>query len=334
VILAGDIGGTKTVLALFEGEGTGLRRRSDATFPSGEHGSLEEILTRFLEDQGRAPIEAACCGVAGAVIGGRVKTTNLPWQLDEATLARCTGARRASLLNDLEATAYGMLVLDPEDRALLNRAAEPGRMGNAAVLAAGTGLGEAILFWDGERHRAIASEGGHTGFAPRNDREIALLRFLRAELGGRVSIERVLSGPGLHGIYRFMRQSGPPEPSWLGEQMTHGDPSAVVAEAALADRDPVCADALGMFVSIYGAEAGDLALKCLAVGGVFVGGGIAPKILPALRSGAFLRSFTDKGRFSELLSGFEVSVSLNPHTALLGAAQHAARLAGRAPMRP
>jgi glucokinase len=327
MLLVGDIGGTKTVLALFEGGEQGSRLVGDATFPSAEHGSLEEILERFLEQRSDVRIETACFGVAGPVIDGRVTTTNLPWQLDEAELARAVGARRAKILNDLEAAAYGMLQLGAEERAVLGPGAGVRRKGNAAVIAAGTGLGQAMLVWDGRRHLACASEGGHGGFAPRSEQQIELLRFLQAEFGSHVSYERVLSGPGLHNIYRFLRASGgEAEPSWLAERMGEEDPSAVIGEVGLERRDGVCADSLELFASVYGAEAGDLALRTLAAGGVFVGGGIAPKILPVLRGGGFMHAFTDKGRFSGMLEQIEVSVALNPRTPLIGAAHYAAQL--------
>ncbi len=324
MILAGDIGATKTVVALYDRSGEGLAQRDEATFASAEHGSLEEILREFLRDRDVSGIEAACFGVAGPVIDGKAKTTNLPWTLDERLLAEASGSPRVRLLNDLEAAAYGMLRLRPDEQAVLNRGVARSGPGNVAVIAAGTGLGEAMLIWDGERHRAVASEGGHVSFAPRTEREIELLRFLRAELDGRVSIERVLSGPGLRNVYRFVRASGgDPEPEWLSERLRDEDPSAVIAETALSGRDSACAEALEIFCSIYGAVAGDLALSCLALGGVFVGGGIAPQILPALEAGAFLRAFADKGRFAQLLRGLPVRVALNPRAPLIGAAHHA-----------
>jgi glucokinase len=327
MLLVGDIGGTKTVLALFEDGEQGPRLVSEAIFPSAEHGSLEEILARFLEERSDARIETACVGVAGPVIDGKVATTNLPWQLDEGELARAVGARRAKILNDLEAAAYGMLHLGAEERAVLSPGAGAAGRGNAAVIAAGTGLGQAMLLWDGRRHLASASEGGHGSFAPRSEQQIELLRFLQAEFGSHVSYERVVSGPGLHNIYRFLRASGGgPEPSWLAERMRDEDPSAVIGEVGLERRDGVCADSLELFASVYGAEAGNLALRTLAVGGVFVGGGIAPKILPVLRGGGFMRAFTDKGRFSGMVEQIEVSVALNPRTPLIGAAHYAAQL--------
>jgi glucokinase len=325
-ILAGDIGGTKTVLALFEPRGARLESLAEATFQSRAHASLEEILDHFLEAHRDVKLRAACFGVAGVVIDGKSNITNLPWVLDQQRLAQVSGAPHAALLNDLEAAAYGMLALGDHERRNLNTG-NPSIGGNIAVIAAGTGLGEALIGWDGDEHRVYASEGGHASFAPRSDEQIELLRFLHAELGGRVSTERVLSGPGLHNIYRFVRQcSQDDEPSWLSKRMAEQDPSAVISELALASQDACCARSLELFISIYGAEAGDIALRYLATGGVLIGGGIAPKILPALETGSFMQAFTDKGRYSEMLAAIPVSVVLEPRAPLLGAAHYALSL--------
>jgi glucokinase len=324
MILGGDIGGTKTVLALYEAVGGDLRPVRDATYRSAEHPSLADILGRFLPEP-RPALRAACFGVPGAVIEGKVRTTNLPWELDEGALAAALGTR-VKLLNDLQAMAYGMLFLRPDELAGLNPGVRPRRRGNVAVIAAGTGLGESMLHWDSQRYHPLASEGGHSDFAPRTDQEIELLRYLRAR-HGHVSWERVLSGPGQHNIYTFLRDSGfAPEPPWLTEKLKAGDPNAVITETALAGGDPLCVAAVTLFATLYGAEAGNLALKCMAIGGVFVGGGIAPKMLPVLQQGSFLRGFLDKGRFAELLKGIEVQVALNPRAPLLGAAHFASHL--------
>ena len=326
MILAGDIGGTKTMLALFEEKGTSLNRVRGTTYANREHGTFEEILTLFLKGAPSSSVHSGCFGVAGAVIDGRSRMTNLKWELDEKALAKATGAKQVKLLNDLEATAYGMLHLSPDELKPLNPAGQK-QTGNVAVIAAGTGLGEAMLFWDGSEYLPSASEGGHSGFAPRTDLEIELLRYLRTKLKGRVSYERVLSGPGLLNIYHFLRDTGHgTEPDWLAEKLKRGDPSATISQLGITGEEPLCTDALDLFSSIYGAEAGNLALKCLSVGGVFVGGGIAPKILPALERGSFLQSFSDKGRFSPLLKVMELKVSLNPRAALLGAAYYGLRL--------
>jgi glucokinase len=220
-----------------------------------------------------------------------------------------------------------MLHLRPDELSLLSAGAKPKRKGNVAVIAAGTGLGEAMLFWDGSQYCPVASEGGHADFAPRTDQEIELLRYLRTQYGGHVSYERVLSGPGFFNLYAFLRDSGyAPEPDWLKERLRSGDPSATITQVGLAGDDPLCSATLDLFAAIYGAEAGNLALKCLAVGGVYVGGGIAPKILDKLKDGAFFRAFTDKGRFSSLMKSIEVSVALNPRAPLIGAAHFARRV--------
>jgi glucokinase len=321
MILAGDIGGTKTVIGLFEEADHRLQHVREETFPSQSHGTLEEILERFLSSRPRPSLQAACFGVAGPVVEGKSKATNLPWELDEHRLAEALGVPWTKLLNDLEAAAYGMLHLDPSDLSELQPGLE--RKGNIAVIAAGTGLGEAILFWDGGRHHPIASEGGHADFAPQTDLEAKLLAYLQKEFG-HVSYERLLSGPGLFNIYRFLRDSGfAVEPEWLRSRIAQGDPGAMISQIGLAGEHPLCTRALDLFTSVYGAEAGNLALKALAVGGVYVGGGIAPRILRKLQDGTFIHAFTDKGRFAELLRTIDVKVALNPRAPLIGAAHYA-----------
>ena len=326
MILAGDVGGTKTVLALFTERGGRLALLREDVLASHEFPTLESAIERFLAGGPSETIAAACLGVAGPVVEGLWEAVNLPWKLDEATLAKTVSTKRAKLLNDLEATGHGMLRLPPSSLVALQ--AGVARRGNMALIAAGTGLGEALIVWDGARHRAVGSEGGHVDFAPRTDLEVELLQFLRRELG-RVSYERVLSGPGLHNIYRFLRaRSGEAEPDWLRARMADGDPSAVISETALARRDPRCVEALDLFVSIYGAEAGNLALKAFAVGGVFIGGGIGPKIHAKLLDGTFMTAFRDKGRLSPLLATVPVNLALEPRAALLGAAAVAAEMMG------
>lgn len=320
MILAGDVGGTKTTLALFD-DGRLVR---EATVASRDFGSLEAAIARFLEAGPRVAIAALAIGIAGPVVDGRCTTTNLPWQVDERALAAAASAARARLINDLEATAHGIFALAEDELVTL----QPGtpRGGNMAVIAAGTGLGEALVIGDGERRTVIASEGGHTDFGPRGELEEDLLRVLRKELG-RVSYERVLSGPGLHNLYRFLRDTGfAPESSAVAAALRRDDPGAVITQHALAGTDVLCAKAVAMFVSIYGAEAGNLALKGLALGGVIVAGGIAPRILPMLRTGAFIAAFRDKGRLTPLMDTIPVRVSLNPRAPLLGAARIAAAL--------
>jgi glucokinase len=326
MIVAGDIGGTKTVVALFEEEGNSLRLVRDETFKSKEHTSLEQILGKFLRGE---KLTGGCFGVAGAVIEGRAQTTNLPWSLDEKALAKAAGAPRVKLLNDLEAAAYGMLHLRPDELVALNPDAPPPRKGNVAVIAAGTGLGEGMLYWDGQRHHPLASEGGHCDFAPRTDVEIELLKYLRVkpEFKGHVSYERILSGPGYMNVYEFLRDRGyHPETPELKAKLTSSElpAAAVITQFGQAGSDALCRATNDLFSEIYGAEAGNLALKCVAVGGVFVGGGIAPKMLVDLqRNGNFMRAFTDKGRFGNLMKSLPVFVALNPRAPLIGAAHYA-----------
>jgi len=320
-ILAGDVGGTKTVIALVRAVGGRLEVICEEVFESLAHRSLEAVLEAFFTRRPRKRVDAACFGVAGAVLEGVADLTNLSWRVDAAQLARSFDLPSVFLLNDLEAMAYGMLGLGEEELAVLNPGARTRRQGNIAVIAAGTGLGEAMLIWDGERHLAVATEGGHAGFAPCSEEEIGLLRFLRERYGDHVSYERVLSGPGLFDIYRFLRlESREPEPAWLAEHLQIEDPSAVIGSAGVEARDPICARAVEIFASVYGGEAGNMVLRCLASGGVMLGGGIAPKLLPALRRDGFLAAFTDKGKFSKMLRDTRVVVALNSRTPLLGAA--------------
>jgi glucokinase len=319
MILAGDIGGTHTRLALFDAD-PHVPVASE-TYASGEHAGLVEVLQAFLADRA-ASIDGAGFAVAGPVSGGRAKTTNLAWPVDAAQLADVLGLASVDLVNDLYANAYGIAELAPEDLVTLNPG-DPSVGGNAAVISAGTGLGEAGLYWDGERYDAFASEGGHCDFAPRTELEIELLRFLARD-GAHVSYEHVCSGIGLVNVYRFLRaRSATGEPTWLTEALARGEGAAAIGEAAVACRDEVCQQALALMVSIYGAEAGNLALKLLATGGVYLGGGIAPRILPQLREGGFLAAFTDKGRFAPLLERIPIHVIVNDRTALLGAARYA-----------
>ena len=283
MILAGDIGGTKTVIACYEESGSSLRQLHSATYHSKDFRSLETILTAYLKDSPGVAPRAACFDVAGPVFDGKCQTTNLPWSLDERALARAIGAPRAKLLNDLEATGYGILQLPANELCVLNPGSRQGRRGNAAVVAAGTGLGEAILYWDGRGYHPISTEGGHVDFAPRTDQEIDLLRYLRTKIGGRVSVERVLSGPGFHEIYCFLRDTGhAAESPQLATLFRTEDPNPTITRLGLSGEDALCVATLELFCTLYGSEAGNLALKCLAVGGVFLGGGIATKILPVL----------------------------------------------------
>ena len=299
----------------------------EQTFHSREFAGLGQIATAFLA-QHCVKIDRACFGIAGPVQHGRVVTPNLPWVVDAQPLARELGVRALKLINDLEANAYGIATLEPNDFVTLNPGA-PDATGNAAVISVGTGLGEAGLYWDGQDHRPFACEGGHADFAPRNQVEAELLQFLLARFQSEqhVSYERVLSGPGLRLIYEFLRDTGRgEEPAWLSEAMREGDPSAVISNAALEGRSELCLEALDLFISFYGAEAGNLALKLMATGGVFLGGGIAPRIIKRLNGPQFLAAFTSKGRMQPLLEAMPVRVIMRDTTALLGAARCAAQM--------
>ena len=323
MFLAGDIGGTKTNLAIYAYDGDQLVDQKSASYISKDHASLEEIVRDFLAD-GPKGVNRACFGVAGPVKDGIVQVTNLPWTVDDADLQAKLQFRHVSLLNDLDANAYGIQTLHPDGLLPLNPQGNPRLIGNRALISAGTGLGEAGLLWDGLTHRPFATEGGHSSFAPNDAIGDELLRFLRRE-HGHVSWERVLSGMGMKNLYRFFRyRSGHAEPAWLTEEINAGDLAAVVTQAGLADKDPVCVESLDYFTRNYGAEAGNLALKMLAVGGVYLGGGIAPKMLPKLKSDIFLDAFLHKGRMSPLLRSMPVYVILDEKTALRGAAWFAA----------
>ena len=326
MILAGDIGGTSTRLGLFDLKGKRPNLLAQETYSSRETQGIEEIVAHF-KAKHQITVEFACFGIAGPVKNDRVETPNLPWIVDGPQLSLSLHLPVVWLINDLEANAYGAAALKKKDFEVLN-AGQADLTGNAAVISAGTGLGEAGFYFDGKRYRPFASEGGHVDFAPRNELEIEMLRYLIGRFG-RVSYERVLSGPGLRNIYEFLRDTGRgEETAEVAEEMKQRDPSAVIASAALAERSELCGRALDLFVQIYGAEAGNLALKLKATRGILIGGGIAPKILPRLRSPAFLQAFMDKGRMKSLLEPIPVRVILNDKTALLGAALYAALEAG------
>jgi glucokinase len=328
MILAGDIGGTNTRLAFFEGTPDHLKPVAIEVFPSREHGGLAEIARKFLAEHNQTA-RAAVFGIAGAVVDGRVEATNLPWVVDTKELASELDINPVILINDLLANAHGITLLDESDFVVAN-SGSPSPTGNRALISAGTGLGEAGLLAGPQGYEPFPSEGGHADFGPRNEQEIELLRYLMDRFE-HVSYERVLSGPGLHNIYQFLRDTGRgEEPSWLAEQIAHGDPSAAIATSALEGTSDICVQALDIFVSVYGAEAGNLALKVVATGGVFVGGGIAPKIIRKLSSSTFLKAFTAKGRMGHLLQDIPVRVITNDKTALLGAGRVAAlALAGK-----
>jgi glucokinase len=321
MILAGDIGGTHARLALFAPEAGQLRCVAEETHASRQYADLESLVRQFVAAH-PLPIERACFGVAGPVRRGRCEATNLAWVVDAGQLARELRLASVGLINDLEATAYGVAALTPEDLITLNPGAADAA-GNAAIIAAGTGLGEAGLYWDGAGHHPFATEGGHASFAPSDELQAELWRYLRREYE-HVSWERVVSGPGIYHIYRFLRDTGRgDEPPWLRQQLQHGDPAAAISQAALAGTSALCEQTLDLFAALYGAEAGNLALKLMATGGMYVGGGIAPKIVKKLTDTTFMAAFVAKGRLQSLLQEIPVRVILNDRTALLGAARYA-----------
>ncbi|MBC8506297.1 MAG: glucokinase [Chloroflexi bacterium] len=323
MLLAGDIGGTKTNLAIFTSN-DGLRGPLvEATFASGDYPSLEALVGEFLE-KNNFPIDHASIGVAGPVIGTRATVTNLSWVMEERQLEKKLKIPSIRLLNDLDAIAHSIPFLDSDDLNTLN-AGQPEVEGNLAVVAPGTGLGEAFLTWAGVRYQTYASEGGHADFASTTPLQLDLLRYLQDRYG-HVSYERVCSGKGIPNIYNFLKDSGyADEPVWLARELADADdPTPIIVNTALDEEKNciLCSKTLDIFVSILGAEAGNMALKVMATGGIFLGGGIPPRILTALKEPRFIRAFTNKGRFSDLLTNIPVYVICNPKVALLGAACH------------
>ncbi|HEX4756575.1 MAG TPA: glucokinase [Terracidiphilus sp.] len=320
MILAGDVGGTKVNLALYDFIDGNLKHSRDKQYPAREYSGLEEIVKEFVVSE---KVTAACFGVPGPVRDGRLRLTNLPWTLDSRELATNLKIDFVFLINDLQANGYGIAELTADQIHTLSEG-DSRQIGNRALISAGTGLGEAFMIWDGRDYVPYPSEGGHSDFAPRNEDEIDLLRFLKQKYNGRISFERLVSGQGLTNVYEFLREvRGLEEPAWLAERLTHEDPNAVITELGLKAKSEICEKTLDMFVSAYGAEAGNLALKVLSVGGLYVGGGIAPRILEKLKDGTFMKAFVDKGRISQLLVNMPVRVILESRTALIGAAAYA-----------
>jgi glucokinase len=319
MILAGDIGGTNTRLAFFDVSNGDSRLVSASVFPSREYSGLDEIVAKFVATSALHPA-AACFGIAGPVRNGRVVTSNLPWTIEAKRLADELKLNHVVLINDLEANAWGISALDAKDVLCLNQV--KGRpVGNQAVIAAGTGLGEAGMYWDGTKYHIFACEGGHSDFAPRNDLEIELLQYL-CKRYGHVSYERIVSGPGLVNVFQFLRDTGRgKEPAWLADQMQKTAPAAAISRAAMDSKCPLCEQALDIFISIYAAEAGNLALKLFSTGGVYLGGGIAPKLVSKLAGPLFMEAFVGKGRMQPLLEAMPVKVITNDQTALMGAAR-------------
>lgn len=326
MILAGDVGGTKVHLALFDFTSGRLHMLREHKFASRDFTSVEGVVKAFIAQDSKGDthgITAACFGAPGPVIDQRMEPTNLPWKLDARVISRTSDIPHVLLLNDLEANGYGIPELEPKDLVTLYQG-DPSAVGNAGLISAGTGLGEALLVWNGKRHIPVASEGGHTDFAARTPDEIALLQHLTKKLNGRVSYERVISGLGLINIYEFFRDvKKMDEPQWLKDRMAKEDPNFVIATCGEDGSSELCAETLNLFAGVYGAEAGNIALKVLARGGVYLGGGMSPKLLKTLQNGTFRKAFLDKGRLSPLLETITVRVILDQSCALLGAAAYA-----------
>jgi glucokinase len=329
MILAGDIGGTKVNLAIYTIDDGRLTPGVMNTYRSRDHSSLHEIIQAFVTEHRIKP-EVACLGVAGPVRNQRAQPTNLPWIVDAAELQQAFGFKDIFLLNDLETNAYGIAAVPPGDLVELNRGSDVDH-GNIAIISAGTGLGQAGLFWDGKHYVAMPSEGGHSDFSPRTDLDIALLQYLRNRLG-QVSWEHILSGRGFFHLYQFLRDTGRgKEQSWVEKEFQATDPAVVITRAGLEGKCELCRQTLDLFVGYYGAATSNLALTLLATGGVYLGGGIAPKIISHLTNGQFLKAFIGQGRMKDLLASMRVRVILNDKTALMGAARYAAGRTGKLP---
>jgi len=321
MILAGEIGATRTRLAAFETQGNKLQQVVEKIYMSQEHSGLPEIISDFIRTEG-IPVQSACFGVAGPVRAGRSKISNLPWIIDSRELTRQLKLNSVGLINDLEAYAYGIDALESKDFIALSEGSEDAE-GNRAVISARTGLGVAGLYWDGFRHHPFACEGGHADFAPRNELEMELLGYLQKKYG-RISCERILSGPGIKNIYDFLRDTKKEdEPQWLREQISGApDPPALISQIALENKSSICDRTLSIFVSIYGAETGNCALHFMATGGIFIGGSIAAKIVPKMKDPIFMQSFLNKGRMELLLKEMPVKIVLNDDSGIIGAARY------------
>lgn len=326
MILAGDIGGTKTILALYQQNGSEWECYKKEIFSSSGFDSFTELLGCFLASEVTIDVQKVCLGIAGPIVNGDCVATNLPWNITKNAILSKTGARHVVLLNDLEATAWGVLGLPESDFVELNSNAKQSR-GNLAVLAAGTGLGEAIVVWDEGRYHVVATEGGHTDFAPRNKLEIGLLQYLMELHPEHVSYERVVCGQGLVDIYQYLKTVRYAMVDQnIESKIKAGDAAAVISSMGERDKDELCAKALAMFCEIYGAEAGNLALKCLPKGGVVLAGGIAAKIIESMRKGCFMQGYLSKGRYKEVLQTISVKVCMNSEAALLGAVNYSKKM--------
>jgi glucokinase len=321
MILVGDIGGTRTRLAAYQTEGNRLELAVEKTYPSQEHGGLQEVLVQFIRTE-QIPVHSACFGVAGPVRDGRSKISNLPWTIDSRELASQLKLPSVGLLNDMEAYAYGIDALESKDLVTLSEGSEDAE-GNRAVISARTGLGMAGLYWDGFRHHPFAGEGGHADFAPKDSLQVELLSYLQKKYG-RISCERVLSGPGIKNIYDFLRDTDKAEePAWLKDEMhsTHDAP-ALISKHAQAGKSVLCQKTMALFVAIFGAETGNCALRYMTTGGIFIAGIIAARNIEKMKDPAFLHAFLDKGRMESLLKDMPVKIIVNDDCGLIGAARY------------
>jgi glucokinase len=322
MILAGDIGATRTRMAAFQADGNKLEMVVEKTYKSQDHGGLQEIIAAFVKTEG-IPVHSACLGVAGPVRAGRSKISHLPWTIDSRDLAAQLKLPSVGLINDLEAYAYGVDALESKDFVTLSQGLGEDAEGNRVVIAARTGLGVAGLYWDGFRHHPFPCEGGHADFAPKNELEAELAQYLRKKYD-HVSCERILSGPGVKNIYDFLRDSGKAdEPEWLQKQMSEApDQPALISQLALEKKAAICDQALNIFVGVYGSETGNCALRFMATGGVFIGGIIAAKIVPRMQDPVFMSSFLNKGRMRSLLADMPVKIVMNDDSGIIGAARY------------
>ena len=322
MILAGEIGATHARLAAFETEGNKLQSVAEIVYESQQHSGLADIITEFVRTGG-IPVDSACFGVAGPVRSGRSKISNLAWTIDSREVAKQLRLPSVGLLNDLEAYAYGIDALDDKDFITLNEGSADAE-GNRVVVSARTGLGVAGLYWDGKRHHPFGTEGGHAGFAPRTELEGQLLEFLRKKYGGRVSYERIASGPGIKNIYDFLSAMGKAEePDWVRKEIAEAaDAPATISKLAQEGKAAICEQTMSIFVSVYGAQAGDCALTFMSTGGVFIGGSIAAKNVPKMQHPAFMEAFLDKGRLASLLQDMPIKIVLNDNAGMIGAARY------------
>jgi glucokinase len=324
IVLAGDVGGTNARLAIVELDGRGARITRDGRYPSRDHPGLTPIVRHFLAKTASRP-DRACFGIACPVVGDDCTAPNLPWTINARTLAAEIGIPRTAIINDFVAVGYGIELLGPPDLATLQEGS-PTPQGPIALIGAGTGLGQGFLVWEGDHYRVMASEGGHGDFAPSGEVQSGLLRYLSRQFG-RVSWERLLSGPGIVNAYRYLLASEvAPERTVVRDEMKQEDPAMVISRHGIAKTDCLSDRALDLFCEILGAQAGNLALTVVSTGGVYLAGGIAPRLVERLRSGPFMTAFRNKGRMSDLLSRIPVHVIMNPSVAVLGAAAVAGRM--------